>query len=58
MGDLLVLYCDQTKPKKGKERVVGAKRKRGDANTTIYIDSDSENSSGNEAILLSSSDDE
>ena len=47
---------DKGQSKKGKERVVGAKRKRGDANGTIYIDS--ENSSGNEAILLSSSDDE
>ena len=52
---------DKGQSKKGKEKgkeVVGKRRKRGDANACISIDSDAEKSSGNEAILLSSSDDE
>ena len=44
--------ADKGQSKKGKERVVGAKRKRGDANTSICIDFESEQSSGNEAIML------
>ena len=43
------------KPKEKGKEVVGQKRKRGDANACISIHCDSEQSSGNEAILLSSS---